>query len=235
MLSIFIGIFARPALAADLCNSRDDKQDLQALEKYFEASLKRHGELPFARPLKSQASAKAKAFQVQDLTDKRAELCADRLRLAEEIKKAPSQYETGECGAAAVVTLLDSYMRKVAAAYDSNAQKLNSYQKDHLKALKLRLFEIAKGSTIGLEGVASNGVAIANAPKEVKYEWIKSQASMLAKEAHVAWGAVDPAKNPLVQLNHILAREAVRARNEREKQKVELRTDGKMPSYCKKK
>jgi hypothetical protein len=235
ILAISIAFSSSRAHASELCNPRDDKADLSVVEKFFESSLREHAALPFSRTIKGQAQAKAKALFVQDIVDKKAELCADRLRLAEEIKLAPSQYATADCASAAVVTLIDGYMRKVAGAYDGNVNKMAKHQAEHIRDLKLRLFEIAKGSTLGLEGVTYRGYNLTSAPKEVKFEWIKSHASKLAGEAHKAWGAVEPKGHPLVQLNLVIAREAVRVRNEREQQKKNLGTDGKLAPSCKKK
>lgn len=233
--AIFIVFFSSSALAAALCDPRDDKADLVIVERFFETSLREHAALPFARAIKEQSVAKGKALLVQDIVDKKAELCADRLRLAEEIKKAPGRYDTAACGSAAVVSLFDGYMRKVAAAYDGNVTKMAKHQAEHIRELRRRLFEVAKGSTLGLENVRHRGYSLPGAPKEVRFDWIKAQASKLAGEAHKAWGAVDQAKHPLVQLNLAIAREAVRARNERDQQKKALGTDGKLPPSCKKK
>lgn len=233
--AIFIAFLSSSAVASNICDPRDDKADLAIVERFFESSLREHAPLPFARAIKDQSVAKAKALLVQDIIDKKAELCAERLRLVEEIKKAPSRYVTGDCAAAAVVSLLDAYMRKVAGSYDGNVTKMAKHQSEHIKDLRLRLFEVAKGSTMGLENVRHRGYPLPSAPKEVRFDWIKAQASKLAGEAHKAWGAVDPGNHPLVQLNLVIAREAVRARNERDQQKKALRTDGKLSPSCKKK
>lgn len=235
IFAILIAFLCTPAHAEDLCAARDDKGDLAAVEKFFDSALKEHQGIDFSRTIKQQSLAKARAFYLQDIVDRKTELCADRLRLAEDIKKAPAQYATGDCAAAAVVSLADSYMHKVASAYDANVTKMSKLQGEHIRDLKLGLFAIAKGSTRGLETVNVSGASLPGAPREARFDWVKGQASKLAPEVHLAWGAVRPQEHPLVQLNLAIAREAVAAKRQRDALRARFHSDGHMPTGCRKK
>ena len=103
---------------------------------------------------------------------------------------------------------------------------------DHFRNIKMKLFDIARGSSSGLEG-SYRGQPLGSASQEVRFEWIKQEASKLGSEAHAVWGAVGSAANPLVQRNAEIAREALRAKQERDAAKARLRSDGKLPSTCK--
>ncbi len=228
LLLLAIFIIAQPTLAraADFCQARDDKAEVEAVDKFFESTLREHGQQAYSRTLKTQAKAKAKALLEQNILDKKTQICADHLKLAEDVRNEPKHWATADCSSAAVVSLVDGYMRKVAQAYDENQKAMATQQREHLQDLKLRLFEIAKGSTTGVDQ------AVANAPKNTKFEWIKQQATKLASEAHRAWGGVDPEKNPLVQQNLGIAREAVRAKGQRDALKTQFRTDGRLAASC---
>jgi hypothetical protein len=103
---------------------------------------------------------------------------------------------------------------------------------EHLKSVKLKLFDIVKGGGSGLEGTFQ-GHALASAPQDLRFEWIKQQASKLGAEAHLVWGASNSEANPLIQRNMDIGREALRARQERDAAKARLRSDGKVPGSCK--
>ncbi|HEY8278265.1 MAG TPA: hypothetical protein VIH99_01490 [Bdellovibrionota bacterium] len=228
--------FPGPSLAADsspeVCKARDEMAVLATLDSYFNDNLKEHQRQGFARALQSTARSKAKAFLDQKILDKRAEFCADRLKLAEDIKAAPAKYTDSACAGAAVVGLLDRYTTKVAATFDENRKMLGALHDAHVHDIKLKLFDIAKGSTVGLEG-SFGGYPLVSAPKKVKFEWLKQEASKLGGEAHLVWGAVNAEKNPLVQENLQLAREAVKAKQERDSAKARFHTDGKPGANCK--
>jgi hypothetical protein len=200
-----------------------------AVDAFFVANLKEHDRYGFSRPLKDRARTQAKAYLDQRIIDKRAELCADHLKLTEDVKAAPAKYVTGDCASAAVVTLMDAYMTKVANTFDENRRVLASLGDAHVNDLKLKLFGIAKGSTAGLEGTAG-GYPLASAPKEVKFEWLKQEASKLGAEAHAVWGGA--AQNPLVQRSLEFAREAARAKQERDSLKARYHTDGRLSPSC---
>jgi hypothetical protein len=223
------------AHAVDFCQVKDEKPILGKLDAFFTTTLREHAQQAFSRQLKARSTQKARSLLEQNILDRKVQLCADKLKLANDIRNEPAHWDRGDCAAAAVVGLVDAYMRKVAQAYDDNRQAINTQQKEHLRDLKHGLFEIAKtiakGAPTGLEGTIS-GAPLEQAPKNLKYEWVKLQASKLAGEAHRAWGAVDAEKNPLVQENLVIAREAVRARNERESTKAKFRSDGKLPASC---
>jgi hypothetical protein len=223
---------AAPAPAAtDVCQTRDDKADAAAVDSYFVAHLREHSQQPFARPLIADQRARAKSFLEQRIGDKRAEVCAARLKLAEDIKTAPAKYATAECGAAAVAGLIDEYAVKVAGTYKQNQQLLQrSLLAEHLKTLQKKLFEIARGSA-RVEG-SFQGRSLASAPREVRFEWVKQEATRLGGEARVIWGAANPDANPLLQRNLIFAREAVRAKQELDSAKARYHTSGKLLPSC---
>ena len=227
---------ASPALAAnfspEICQLHDEKSDAAIVDAYFVGNLKEHGLYGFSRPVRDSARSQAKAFFEQRISDRRAEICAARLKLAEDIKNAPAKYSTDDCSAAAIVGLLDQYTTMVAGAYEQNRQALGTLLDAHLKDLKIKLFEIAKGSTAGLNGNFS-GYELASAPTEVRFEWLKQEASKLGGEANVVWGAASPDSNPLLHGSLVIAREAARAKQESDTAKVRFHTDGKPSPSCK--
>lgn len=218
--------------APDICSARDDKADAAAIDAYFAASLKEHAANAFSRPLADGARAQAKSFFEQRIADKRAEICAAHLKLVEDVKAAPGKFTTADCGSAAVVALLDQYLGKVAGTYDQNHQLMTALLNDHLNRVKLKLFDIARGSTASLDGTFQ-GQPLATASQEVKFEWIKQEASRLGAEAHLVWGFTNPNPNPLVQRNFEIAQEAARARQERDAAKARFHSDGKLAGSCK--
>lgn len=219
---------AADAPSAEICQVLDEKASNAAVDAYFSTNLTEHAANSFSRPIRDSARAQAKAFLGQRVVDKRAELCAARLKLAQDIQAAAAKYATGDCAAAAVVSLLDQYTTATATAYDLNRQALSGLLDSHLKQVKLKLFEIAKGSNVGVDNPA-----IAAAPKEARFEWVKQEASKLGAEANVVWGAAGGASNPLVQASMVIAREAVRAKQERDAAKVRYHTDGTVSPSCK--
>jgi hypothetical protein len=208
------------ALAADpaleLCQLRDDRADSASVSRFFDQTLKEHGRYAAFRPLKAKAATKAIAFLDQRILDRRSELCADRLKVAEGIKAAPAK---ANCAGAVLAGLLDGYAARVAAAYEGNRAMLATLRDDHARELKRKLFDIARGSNEGLEGTYG-GYALSAMPKEVRFEWLKQEASKLGGEAQQVWGAAEPDRNPLVQMNLSFAREALRARQERDAAKA---------------
>ncbi len=221
------------ALAAnsEICQPRDDKQEASSVNSFFNQHLKGHEQYGFSRQLSGSAKARAKAFLEQRILDKKAELCADRLKLAEDIKSAPSRVTGGaDCAGAVVVGLMDAYTTKLATTFDQNRRALLLLRDDHIKDLKRKLFDIAKGSAV--EGTF-RGQSLASAPQGVKFEWIKQEASRLAAEAHLIWGEAKPKENPLVMKNLVIAREAMVAKQERDAAKARYHTDGKLPAHCK--
>ncbi|MGZ3657914.1 MAG: hypothetical protein ACXWR1_17725 [Bdellovibrionota bacterium] len=232
MMLISLAPQALAGSTAEICQAHDDKADAVRIDAYFVSNLQEHGTQAFSRALRESARTQAKAFLDQRITDKRAELCAARLKLAEDIKSAGANYTTADCSAAAVVTLLDQYTTTVAAAFDQNRQALASLLSAHVKQLKLKLFDIAKGSTSGLEG-NFGGVPLATAPKEIRFEWVKQEASKLGGEANVVWASASPDSNPLLQGSLVIAREAVHAKQERDAAKVRYHTDGRLSPSCK--
>jgi len=228
-------LFEAPSRATDatpeICLPRDDHAESATLDAYFRQNLTEHERYGFSRPLKAKAWAKASAFLEQRLIDKRVELCADRLKLVEDIKAASSSTSNSDCAGAVIVELLDGYMNKLASTFDGNRSALGALRDAHVNDLKLILFDIAKGSTNGLEGTFG-GYALIGAPKKVKFEWIKQEASKMGGEAHTVWGGAAPEMNPLVQKNLVFAREAMRVRQERDAAKVNFHSDGKPAASC---
>jgi hypothetical protein len=236
-IALAFAIATTPARAADsgtseICQPLDERTGAAAVDSYFSANLTEHGANSFARPVRDAARAQARAFLGQRIADKRAELCAARLKVAQDIKASVAQYATADCAGAAVVGLLDRYTTTSATAYDQNRQALSGLLDNHLKQIKVKLFEIAKGSNAGVDGAA--GAALASAPKEARFDWVKQEASKLGAEANVVWGAAGSASNPLVQASMAIAREAVRAKQERDSAKVRFHTDGRLSASCKK-
>lgn len=213
---------------SEICQPRDDRQEAAAIQAYFTQNLKGHEQQGFSRALSGSVKAKAKAFLEQRILDKKAELCADRLKLVEDIKTTPSRV-TGstDCVNAMIVSLMDAYTKKTATTYDQNSRALGALRDEHLREVKRKLFDIAKGSTNGVD------VSIARARQGAKFEWIKNEASKLAGEARTVWGEAKANVNPLVQKNLVIAREAMRAKKERDAMKARLHTDGKLPPGCK--
>jgi hypothetical protein len=233
-VSLTYGMRARADSASpEICQPRDDKADSAAVDSYFVANLREHDSIPFVRPIKETVRGQAKTFLEQRIGDRRAELCAAHLKLAEDVKTAAGAYTTADCGAAAVVALFDQYLGKVSATNTQNLQQLGALLNAHVNALKLKLFDIAKGSTAGIDGIQFQGQLLTGAPQEVKFEWIKQEASRLGAEAHVVWGATNPGANPLLLRNGVFAREAARAKLERDGAKVRFHSDGKLSASCK--
>jgi hypothetical protein len=232
LLAIFLIVPGSLARADDFCQARDDKAEIEGVDKFFETTLRDHGTRAYARNLKAQVKTKAKGLLVEKFQDTKKQLCADHLQLAADIKSEPAHWSGADCASFAVVGLVDTYMRKVATTYDANQKELTTQQNAHLQELKRLLFEIAKGSSAGLEGISFQGYAIASAPKNVKFEWIKQEATKLAAEAHRAWGGVEPGKNPLVQQNLVIGREAIRARAQRESLRRQLGSPERQPASC---
>lgn len=234
ILMVSPGHSARADSSTDICQARDEKADAAALDAYFVASLKEHGVDVITRPILVGQRLQARAFLERQITEKRAELCAAHLKLVEDIKVAVGKYTTTDCGAAAVVTLIERYMTSVASTFADNRQVLNTNLANHAQALKLKLFEVVRsGSTAALDGLSYQGQPLAGATQEVRFEWVKQEASVLGTEARTVWGAINPDANPLVQRNLDFAREAVRAKQERDSTKARLHTDGKLAPTCK--
>lgn len=217
-VGLFSCVFALPSLASDLCQVRDEKSEkaaFAALDAFYDQALKEHSAQAVSRSLVPQAKARARAVLEQRIFDKKTELCADRLKLAQDIKAAPSRWETADCAAAATVGLTETYMVKVAQAHEDNRNALAAHHRDHLNELKKRM------------------LAVARSPQAPGLEGIKQLATKLAAEAHRAWGASLPGQHPLVQENLSIAREAVRVRSERDSLKARFGTGEKMPESCK--
>ncbi len=235
-LLAFSLLFVGPLLAAEpspeICLPRDDRKESNLVAGFLEQTLLEHGQHGFSRPLKAKAKAGAIAFLEQRILDKRSEFCADLLKVAEGIKAAPTQNNNPSCAGAAIVELLDNYMSKVAVAFNENRTALAGLRDNHVRELKLILFDIARGSTAGLDG-SFGGYALIAAPKAVKFEWLKQEASKLGGEAQAAWGAAEPDRNPLVQQNLVFAREAARARQERDAARLRFHLEGKPNPICK--
>lgn len=237
LFAIAFAFVATPVRAADstgaeVCQTVDEKTTAAAVDSYFTANLTEHSANAFGRAVRDAARTQAKAFLGQRIADQRAELCAARLKLAQDIEASTARYATADCSGAALVTLLDQYATSAATAYDQNRQALSSLLDAHLKSIKLKLFDIAKGSSAGVDG--ATGAALAAAPKEARFDWVKSQASKLGAEANVVWGAAGSAANPLVQASMVIAREAAHAKQERDAAKVRYHTDGRLSASCKK-
>jgi hypothetical protein len=94
------------------------------------------------------------------------------------------------------------------------------------------LYDIARGAAIGGD-INYKGYPLASMPNEIKLEWFKGEATKLVGEAQLAWGAAGPASNPLIQRNLAFAREALRAKQERDATKARLHVEGKAPAACK--
>lgn len=223
---------AQESGSEDFCKIHDDKAEHKSVNSFFDQNLKEHKAYGFSRALAEDAKRKADAFLDQRILDKRAELCADRLKLAEDIKAAPSRVSgDSKCAGAMIVSLMTTYTNRLATTFDENRHMLGKLRDEHVKALKLKLFEIAKGSTDGVEGTF-RGHAILAAPQEIKYEWLKLEATKMGQEAHKVWGEIDPKQNPLVNDNLAIAREAVRAKQERDQAKKKYWSDGTLPAGC---
>jgi hypothetical protein len=218
---------AADSSTAEICQTFDEKATNAAVDAYFSANLSEHAANAFSRPLREAARAQAKAFLGQRVVDKRAELCAARLKLAQDIKAIAAKYATADCAGAAMVAALDAYSIAAATAYEQNRQVMSGLLDNHLGKLKLKLFEIAKGSSAGVDSPI-----FATAPSAARFEWVKLEASKLGAEANVVWGASGNAANPLVRAIMTIAREAVRARQERDAVKVHYHTDGKLSASC---
>ena len=213
---------------AEICRARDDNADTAFVDSFFVANLKEHELNSFSRPLKASARRQAKAFLDQRIADKRAELCAARLKLAVDIKSAATRYISGDCAAAAVVTLMDGYAAMVTRTVDENGQMLQALRDAHLKDLTAKLFAIARGSTVGVEATLG-GVPFAAAPQKARADWAKQEAPKLGLEANTIWGA----SSPLDRLTQVIAQEATLAKAERDAAKVRFRTSGKLSPTCK--
>lgn len=219
--------------APEICQYREDKGDASSLDAFLVASLKEHELYPFSRPLKAQARAGARNFLDQRIGDKLAEACAEHLKVAEEIKALPPRFHAADCAGAATVVLLDGYVKRVKGIYEENRRIMDGMHDQHLHGLKLRLFELARGSIAGMDRVAVSGVPFASLSKDRKFEWIKQEASKLGAEAHLVWGRVGADSNPLVQKNLLFAQEATRAKQELSSARARYRTDGKLGAHCK--
>jgi len=230
-LAIFIFVVEPCARGEELCQTKDERVEFAALAAFFDSTLREHGRQTFSRPLLEQSKSRAKILLEQKILDKKIELCADHLALVEEIKNEPKQWANGDCAAAAVVFRFSAYTLKVAQAFEANQKAIRALHGDHLRQLKLQLYEVAKGTSTGLEGSFA-GYALSSAPTNIRFEWIKTQATRLSGEAHRAWGIQNPEKNPLVQNNRAIFREMVRARDERDSMMKQLRTDGKISPSC---
>jgi hypothetical protein len=180
------------------------------LQTYLESVFTVHSQYPFAQGLKVDMEKKAKMFLDQRLLDRRAELCSSKLQLEQSLQGLGGTL----CTRAA--DFLGPYMQKAAAAYDSNRAGIQALHEESIALLKKKLFEIASGSTVGLEGVSYQGQPLLTAPRELKIAWLKEVASQLGTETHKAWGLVDGDKNPLLQLNTDFAREALEAKKDSE-------------------
>lgn len=199
---------ARAQDAGAICSSVNSQIEDSLLQNYTNSVMEAHGQYPFARGLKNDLQKQAKAFMDQRLLDQRAELCAIKLQLAERIKSS------GSAGCARSAEFLGPYMQKAAQVYDNNKKTIQALHDESVKALKKKLFEIATGSTSGLEGITYKGQPLLGAAREVKYEWLKEVAGQLGGEVHRAWGIFEAEKNPLMQLNADFAREAIEAKKE---------------------
>jgi hypothetical protein len=205
----------------DVCQTHDEKAEAASVDSYVISNLSEHLKYGFSQALVGNARSEAKSFFLQHISDKRTEICAAHLKLAEDLKTAISPKASASCGAAAVAGLLGDYANQVATTYEQNRQTLTTLLNAHLQSLKGQLFEIARGSTAGL-----SGTSIANASQDTKFEWIKQEASKMGSEAHVAWGAANSDSNPLVQQNLAIGREATRAGQEYAAAKARLRALG---------
>lgn len=205
---------ASPAFSAGFCDGKDDKAAIAALDAYFDASLKVHAQHEFSRSLKSEAKRRARALLEEKMLDREVELCADRLKLAEDISAQPAKWERAECAVAKNIELIEAYAQKVQTSAEENRKLITAYEHEHLRTLKKRLFAVIRGI-----------------PRS-RYEWIKEQATILASEARRAWGATEPAKNPLVQQNQGISQEAERANTELAAARKQLDPDGKPPQNC---
>lgn len=222
---------ATPSSQQEFCQNHDDSAETAEVDRYFLAQMKEHQRFGFSQPIGNWARVQAKAFFEQRILDKRAEICAERLKIVEEIKSAPSKWNNANCASAVVVGLLDQYMNKIAGAFDENRRLLTSLRDKHVQQLMLKLFEVARGSPSVADSTLG-GIPGTSASKETRFEWVKQEASKLGAEAQSAWGALNPEKNPIIQTNLALAREAVRARQERDAAKARYRTDGRLPPGC---
>lgn len=231
-LAIFMIAPASLAHASDFCLPRNDKQKIDTVERYFDTSLQAHEKRTFARPMIRKFKDRAKTILVQKILDKQSQICGDQLKLVEDLKNEPKHWTSGECASDATIGVMDAYMKKIAQYFDENQKELLAQQNEHMHDLRAPLIEIAKGSSVGLEGVTVKGQPIASVSKEARMAWVKEEAERLVTEAKTAWGSKGPEKNPMVLQNMVIAREAIRARNERDSLKTRLRADGVLASSC---
>jgi hypothetical protein len=208
LVNLGVCALARAQKSAPICNGESEAQQTASLDTYINSVMVVHGQYAFAHGLKADLQKKAKDFLGQRLLDQRTELCAARLQLAENIRNS------GRSGCTQVADFLGPYMQKAANVYSANKNGIQVLHDESVKALKKKLFEIASGSTIGIEGISYQGQPLTSAPRELKYEWLKIVAGQLGAEVHRAWGVLSPEKNPLVRANAEFAREAVAAKRE---------------------
>jgi|GEM_PF-5005431 len=236
VLAVFLAIVliapATLAHASDFCLPRNDKPKIEAVESYFDATLREHEKFIFSRSLIRGAKDNAKAILVQQILDKQAQICGDKLKFEEDLKEEPKHWATAECSSDGLVGVINAYMQRIAQYYDENQKELLVQQNRHVRLLRDPLIEIAKGSTIGLEKISVNGRAISSLTPSERLAWATAEATKLVLEAKTAWGSMKAELNPLVQQNHRIALEAIRARNLRDSMKKNLKADGVPAPSC---